>query len=124
MLFRSVERLPRNANGKLTRAALSELYEACHSPERFTIDADHPAMAGHFPGNPLVPGAMILARVAHALRARFPGHPPGSIAGARFHAPLAPGETARIEARREGTRVAFEVKRGEALLAAGTWRLE
>jgi uncharacterized membrane protein len=122
-LFR-VARLPRNANGKLTRAALSELHEACHSPERFTIGRDHPAIAGHFPGNPLVPGAVILARVAQAIGARFPGRAPGTIASARFVAPLAPGQPATIEAKYQGNRVAFEVKHGEALLATGTWRME
>ena len=122
-LFR-VARLPRNANGKLTRAALSELHDVCHAPERFTIGPDHPAIAGHFPGNPLVPGAVILARVAKAIGVRFPGRGPGAIASARFMAPLAPGQPATIAARREGNRVAFEVKHGEALLASGTWRVE
>lgn len=123
-LFR-VARLPRNANGKLTRAALSELHEACQSPERFAIAADHPAIAGHFPGDPVVPGAMILARVAQALRTRFPGRRhPGAIPGARFHARLRPGEAVRVEARAEGARATFEVRRGEDLVASGTWRLD
>lgn len=122
-LFR-VARLPRNANGKLTRSALSELNEACHTPERFTIGSDHPAIAGHFPGNPLVPGAVILSRVAQAIGARYPGRPPGTIASARFMAPLSPGQAATVEAKRNGNRVAFEVKHGETLLATGTWRIE
>ncbi|HEX4050347.1 MAG TPA: hypothetical protein VHY19_05675 [Steroidobacteraceae bacterium] len=31
------------------------------------IDADHPALAGHFPGNPLIPGALLLDEVLHAI---------------------------------------------------------
>jgi uncharacterized membrane protein len=121
-LFR-VERLPRNANGKLTRATLTELYAACHSPDRFTIAADHPAIPGHFPGQPVVPGALILARVERAIRDKFPGPRGLAIASARFHAPLAPGEAVRIETRAEGSRIAFDVKRGEEVLASGVWRI-
>ena len=33
------------------------------------IDAAHPALPGHFPGQPLVPGVMMLEQVARALRA-------------------------------------------------------
>ena len=31
------------------------------------IGADHPALAGHFPGNPLIPGALLLDEVLHAI---------------------------------------------------------
>ena len=31
------------------------------------IPVDHPAFAGHFPGRPLLPGAMLLAEVIEAI---------------------------------------------------------
>jgi 3-hydroxyacyl-[acyl-carrier-protein] dehydratase len=35
---------------------------------RRTIAADHPSLAGHFPGAPLIPGVLILDEVLAALR--------------------------------------------------------
>ena len=31
------------------------------------IGADHPALVGHFPGNPVIPGALLLDEVLHAI---------------------------------------------------------
>ncbi|MDO8414485.1 MAG: hypothetical protein Q7S51_11935, partial [Gallionellaceae bacterium] len=28
---------------------------------------DHPTAAGHFPGNPIIPGALLLSEVLHAI---------------------------------------------------------
>lgn len=36
------------------------------SPERYAVAADHPMLAGHFPGHPIVPGAWLLAWVMAA----------------------------------------------------------
>lgn len=39
------------------------------------IAADHPALAGHFPGNPLIPGALLLDEALHAIeQAHADGH--------------------------------------------------
>jgi len=32
------------------------------------FSADHPVAAGHFPGNPIIPGAMLLDEVLQAIR--------------------------------------------------------
>ena len=33
-----------------------------------TINGDHPALPGHFPGHPVVPGVIVLEEVIQALR--------------------------------------------------------
>jgi hypothetical protein len=119
--------LPRNANGKLTQAALAGLFAQCRPAQ--AIPADHPALPGHFPGDPLVPGVTLLARVADALRKRFPRRAPGELLHARFHIPLRPGEPFLIEARDEGGRARFEVRRAGRegtpgpVIASGEWAL-
>ncbi len=116
-----VAQLPRNANGKLPRAALDNLF-ALHRPHH--IDPGHPALPGHFPGNPIVPGVTVLSRVDRAIREQCPGHAPATLRHARFHAPLRPGETFTIEIRREGEEARFEVRStGGAAVASGQWQL-
>lgn len=57
------------------------------------IAADHPAFAGHFPGHPILPGALLLAQAMQALdRAGLSTRGCG-ISSAKFHSPLAPGES-------------------------------
>lgn len=122
-----VARLPRNATGKLPRAELAELFAQCQGAQ--AIGSDHPALPGHFPGNPMVPGALLLARVADALRARFQQCTPGELLHVRFHIPLRPGEPFVVVARQDEGRACFEVRRaGEAaaqgaLIASGEWEL-
>ncbi|MEO6967820.1 MAG: hydroxymyristoyl-ACP dehydratase [Rhodanobacteraceae bacterium] len=81
------------------------------------IDATHPALPGHFPGNPIVPGVVLMQRVAAAL-SQWRG---ARIAGldVKFLAPLLPEQNATIELRDDAHRVRFAVTRGGAVLARG-----
>ncbi|MGB5853633.1 MAG: hydroxymyristoyl-ACP dehydratase [Rhodanobacter sp.] len=83
--------------------------------------ADHPALPGHFPGQPLVPGVLLLEQLALALRVwrhqRLVGVPE-----AKFVAPLRPGEPARLEllpVAASASRARFRIERDGTLLALG-----
>lgn len=83
------------------------------------IGAEHPALPGHFPGAPLVPGVVLLEQVALALRA-WRGQRLGRVLEAKFAAPLLPEQTATLRlTAAEGARARFEIRRDGVLLARG-----
>ena len=83
------------------------------------VDPSHPALTGHFPGNPIVPGVVLLERVAAALRT-WRGECVEKL-DAKFVQPLLPGEDAMIELRADAGRIRFAVRRVDGVpLARGT----
>lgn len=86
----------------------------------FAIAADHPALPGHFPGAPLVPGVVLLDRVAAAARAAFGVGPLSALPRAKFAAPVLPGDQVRIAfAPRDASRIGFSCFVGDRLVASG-----
>src|SRR5262249_41812259 len=80
-----VDRLPRNEVGKLPRAELLRLIEQTSlepepAPTLIRFPKDHPVGPGHFPGNPIIPGALLLDEILVAL---FPDVQSGMIEGAK-----------------------------------------
>jgi 3-hydroxymyristoyl/3-hydroxydecanoyl-(acyl carrier protein) dehydratase len=57
---------------------------------RLRVPEDHPALPGHFPGRPVVPGVLLLDAVLDALRKAGAG-PATRLLRAKFLAPVAPG---------------------------------
>jgi 3-hydroxyacyl-[acyl-carrier-protein] dehydratase len=85
--------------------------------------ADHPAAPGHFPGNPIIPGAVLLSEVLRSVEITL-GVPawPCRIRSAKFVSPVRPGDRVLIECSPGGTAGAvrfrcfagsLEVLRGE-----------
>lgn len=99
-----------------------------HTALQFT--AEHPALRGHFPGNPIVPAVLLLEAVLQRLEstpqlARGPPHTaeasfPWRIGSAKFHRPVRPGEslTLELQAHDDGS-VGFTLSCGAALVAQG-----
>lgn len=81
------------------------------------IAAAHPALPGHFPGNPVVPGVVLLQRVAVALQ-QWRSQPMARFE-VKFLSPLFPEQDATIELRKDASRVRFAIRRGEDVLAKG-----
>jgi 3-hydroxyacyl-[acyl-carrier-protein] dehydratase len=67
-------------------------------PLAITFGADHPAARGHFPGNPIIPGAILLSealRVAGAtLRIDLSRC---TVSSAKFPSPARPGDRVEID---------------------------
>lgn len=84
----------------------------------FCIGADHPALPGHFPGQPVVPGVVLLDRVAAAIAewksARIVGMPP-----VKFLQALLPGENAELRLEDSTGGVRFHISRAGTAIATG-----
>ncbi len=86
------------------------------------IDAAHPSLAGHFPGDPIVPGVVLLDQVAARLERA--GFALVKLSAVKFLAPLRPGEEAMLGFAGDATRLRFRIERdgtpilsGESVLA-------
>lgn len=77
-----------------------------------SIAADHPAYAGHFPGQPILPGVVLLDAALHALATQqgLPGAT-GQIKSAKFRSPVQPGEALTLHASAmPGGGLRFEIR--------------
>ena len=87
-------------------AAPVEAHERAGTDHRatLTIAADHPALAGHFPGNPLVPGVVLLDEaIASIERARGGAFGKFRLASVKFLQPVKPPAMLTVRCRASGS---------------------
>lgn len=91
-----------------------------------TIPASHPSLPGHFPGNPIVPGVVLLSHVWDAIlpRAGQNAHC-SALPGVKFLSPLRPEEpfTVTVEFGPAGS-ARFVCKTVDRVIAQGSMRFE
>ncbi|MBS0571030.1 MAG: hydroxymyristoyl-ACP dehydratase [Proteobacteria bacterium] len=90
--------------------------------EHFHVGALHPALPGHFPGDPIVPGVVLLERVAAAVERDF-GTPVAGLALVKFLRPLRPDQVAELHVERTGMSAKFSIRHGPDVIASGTLEL-
>jgi len=91
---------------------------------RLNVPADHPSLPGHFPGQPVVPGVLLLERLIEAAQAALDS--PVRVTAmpqVKFLAPLLPGEEALAFLEITPHSIRFKVERGEQAIAQGLFQL-
>jgi len=88
--------------------------------DTFIVPNDHPCLPGHFPGQPVVPGVLILQEVAARIGVLWMGARLAEVTQVKFQSPLLPGEPCTLffddtDARR----VRFECRVDDRLIASG-----
>ena len=86
-----------------------------------SIRGDHPSLAGHFPGRPVVPGVVLLQEVLEVVRGVLPAEL--TVTGlpvVKFSSPLKPDESVTIEVEGDAAAQAtFSCRVDQRLIASG-----
>ncbi|MEO8803515.1 MAG: hydroxymyristoyl-ACP dehydratase [Rudaea sp.] len=86
--------------------------------ETFSVAASHPALPGHFPQAPVVPGVVMLDRVIAAIERAWALRVTG-LPQVKFLHPLLPDQHARLTLSDRGQRVHFQIVHATATIASG-----
>lgn len=97
--------------------------EASHEwIEIVRIAATHPSLPGHFPGEPVVAGVILLDRVAARLQREGMGALT-RISAVKFRSPLLPEQDAELKITVSGNQLRFRLSRDGELLTTGDGEL-
>jgi 3-hydroxyacyl-[acyl-carrier-protein] dehydratase len=86
-----------------------------------SVPSDHPCLAGHFPGRPVVPAVLLLELVAAALREHLGAVEITGVPAAKFLQPVAPQQMLQLKLRADAAsgRAAFRCEAAGSLVAQG-----
>lgn len=86
-----------------------------------SIPCTHPSLSGHFPGNPVVPGVILLEQVLNALQQWQPEARVKGFQAVKFLQPVKPDSrfTIALEQTTDGS-ISFMCQSGRELLNSGT----
>lgn len=88
---------------------------------RYTVDPTHPALPGHFPGNPVVPAVLLVRFVAQTVESL--GYSLFAIDKMKFVRPVRPGETVDVTVTLlSGEQGSVEIEANGIPVASGLWR--
>ena len=92
---------------------------------RRTVASDHPALVGHFPGNPIVPGVLILDEVLQAARQWRGQLLLRRVVSLKFTSTLKPDNAFDINLSEDGSsHIEFECLLGGSKFASGRLEVE
>ena len=83
------------------------------------IAESHPCLAGHFPGNPIVPGTLILDSVIDSITRHYPDRPVDEVVNVKFMLPLKPGQSFEIRVEEKSALISFDCLVDEITIATG-----
>ncbi|MFI4978851.1 MAG: 3-hydroxyacyl-ACP dehydratase FabZ family protein [Nevskiales bacterium] len=91
-----------------------------------TVPADHPCLAGHFPGRPVVPAVLLLELAVTALREQLGPLRISGAPGAKFLLPVLPDQPLILTLNADAARgrAGFRCESGGALAAHGELRFD
>lgn len=93
-----------------------------NSATHWTVPLDHPVFAGHFPGTPIVPGAMLMDIALHAIAAATGTTMDDcAINSVKFLSPAGPGEELVIQHTLSASgAIRFDIVAGMRKIASGS----
>ena len=92
--------------------------------QRACVPPDHPCLPGHFPGDPIVPGVLLLELVSDAIRDwRGPQARIARFNNVKFVSLLRPAEIVEIVLQGEGPLLRFRCETAGRLLSQGSLEL-